>query len=430
MSATRRLRERVTAAIGRSALVTVDQALVSGSNLLVTVLLVRTLGLAEFGRFSLWWMAVVFAQSLQQACIGTPMLTIGPKEERRDGAEYYAAVARLEVAFLALVAVLGGALALPLASATGLHLEGWGELAALLAVAVARNAHDFLRQSGFARGRKAWVLALDALAYGGQLVLLLALAASDGLTTTTALCALAASSAFGVAFGAATFGAFRAAPGAVARALRRHARMSRWLAALSVAQWFTSNAYAAAAGVVLGPAAVAVLKAGQTILGVLHVLMLAVENVVPVRAAGIAARGAWDELDRYLARLARLGGAATVAVSALVALCAAPLSRWVYGFESAEQTLVIRGFALLYPCLFAIALLGIRLRTHERTRPIFVAQLLGASVSLVAASSMVEVFGLIGALTGIVLQQVLVLLVLLYAQPSSSRASVGTAQVT
>ena len=91
MKLVRALHERVM----RHGLVLADQALVSGASFVTTMLLVRALGLDGFGRFSLAWMAVVFAQALQLACVGTPMATLGPKERPEDAPAYHADVLRL-----------------------------------------------------------------------------------------------------------------------------------------------------------------------------------------------------------------------------------------------------------------------------------------------------------------------------------------------
>lgn len=388
-----------------------DQALVSFSNFSATVLLVRGLGLEAFGRFALLWMAVVFVQSLQQACVGTPMLTIGPKEEQRIGNGYYAAALRLELVFIILVLTFGMILAPFVARGAGLTPRQ-DEVAAVLLLAVSRSAHDFMRQSGFARERWRWVLALDVLTYGGQLVLLATLFLATRLTVGTAFLGLALPSLAGTIAGLCTYGPLHGVRGALRSAWVRHAGMSRWLVALAVTQWFTSNAFAVAAGIVLGPIAVGAIKAGQTVMGILHVFLLAVENVVPVRAAALAARGAWDELRGYMTRVALFGGVATLAVSSFVAIFPAPLSRLFYGHENADQSLAIRGFALLYLFSFAISVIAIHLRTLERTGPIFVAQALGALASLIAARPTVEVFGFRGAIAGMVLQQVLILLTL------------------
>lgn len=407
----------VRARLASSGPVLADQLLVSGTGFVTTVALVRVLGLDGFGRFSLLWMGVVFVQALQQACIGTPLYTIGPKEARRgatEAAHYDAGVQRLELAFLAGVLVVGLCGAGVIAQLLGFEL-GTRELVALVAAALARAAHDFARQRAYAREEPRRALCLDGVACGVQLALLGALAGLGSLDPVSALVSLAAASALGALAGLAGQVHVFAPSGTWRRTLERHAGMSRWLVALALLSWLTSNAFALAAGALLGPAAVGAIKAGQTILGVLHVLLLAFENVVPVRAAALAARGARRELASYLRRILWTGGLAVLGVSACVATFPAALARAIYGATSADQELAIRAFALHYVFVFLIGVLSVELRTSERTRPIFVAQACGALAALVAAHSTVEAFGLRGALAGMILQQVLVLLVLCLA---------------
>ena len=61
-----------------------DQAMVSGVYFLTGILLARYLGLEEFGRFTLAWMAVLFANSIQHAMIIAPMMSIGPKQSAAE----------------------------------------------------------------------------------------------------------------------------------------------------------------------------------------------------------------------------------------------------------------------------------------------------------------------------------------------------------
>ncbi len=412
MSALASLRARLT----HSGPVLADQLLVSGTSFVTTVALVRALGLDGFGRFSLLWMGVVFVQALQQACIGTPLYTIGPKELQRGtqaAAHYDAGVQRLELAFLAGVLAVGACGARAIAQLLGFEL-GARELAALVLAALARAAHDFARQRAFAREEPRRALALDGVACGVQLATLAALTwfgrIDPAVSTTLPRRRQRVRSAR-----RALVAPRRAARRTSRRTLERHLGMSRWLIALALLQWLTSNAFALAAGALLGPAAVGALKAGQTILGVLHVLLLAFENVVPVRAAALAARGARRELASYLRRISWTGGFAVLAVSACVAAFPGRLARVIYGATSADQELAIRAFALHYVFVFLIGVLSVELRTLERTRPIFVAQALGALAALFAAHSTVEAFGLRGALAGMILQQFLVLLVLWFA---------------
>ncbi len=109
----------------RTPLVLADQGFVSGVNFLSTLLLARFLGIEEFGRFTLAWMVVLFANSLQNAAIIQPMLSIGPKHAEAEAPAYYGAVIvqQAVVAAFAFGAVLIGA------QASALALPDWGSAA-------------------------------------------------------------------------------------------------------------------------------------------------------------------------------------------------------------------------------------------------------------------------------------------------------------
>lgn len=391
-----------------------DQALVSATNCLTTVIAVRALGLAGFGHFALLWMCVLLVLGLQQACISTPMLTIGPKHAGEEARAYYAGLLRLEFVFVGLVLLAGLLLGGVAARAGGLEL-GTGELLALLACIAARCAQDFARQRGFAREERRRVLALDALASGLQLAGLVGLGTCGGLTPVRTLLVLALSNAAAVVGWGIRERGRAGAPAPLLQVLRRHLGMSRWLVAQALLAWLTTNAFALAAGMLLGPAALGAIKAGQTVMGFLHVWLLTLENVAPVRAARLVARGAWVELRAFWRSVHLGGGLATLVVSGCVALFPGLLARAFYGSTSAEQELVIRAFALLYLFVFAGSVLALRLRTLEHTRSIFLAQALGAGLGTLSARPAVEAWGLNGALAGMIVQQALVCGVLLAA---------------
>src|SRR3954469_24362439 len=81
-----------------------DQALISGMNFGTSVLLARTLGLEQFGVFSLGWLAVLFVNSLQMSLVISPMISIGPKLEDEEAPRYYAAVGVQQLSIAALCA--------------------------------------------------------------------------------------------------------------------------------------------------------------------------------------------------------------------------------------------------------------------------------------------------------------------------------------
>ncbi len=69
-----------------------DQALVSGANFLTAALLIRRLGADEFGVFALAWTLLLLANSVQNALVLSPMLTLSPKLAAQGAAPYFGAL--------------------------------------------------------------------------------------------------------------------------------------------------------------------------------------------------------------------------------------------------------------------------------------------------------------------------------------------------
>ncbi len=172
-----------------------DQAMVSGSNFLTGIILARALGIAEFGRFTLAWMVVLFVQSIQHAAINAPMMTIGARQESANCPAYYGAVFVQQIAFailsagLSLIAVTASALIFPDYGIAGLTLP-------LTAAVFFTQVQDFLRRYYFTIEKPVWSCVGDGCRYLGQIVVIIWLSfAVEGVLTSAMVLWILASSA-------------------------------------------------------------------------------------------------------------------------------------------------------------------------------------------------------------------------------------------
>lgn len=388
-----------------------DQALVSGANFLTGILLARFLGLDDFGRFTLAWMAVQFLNSIQHAMINAPMMSIGPKQAPRDEAAYFGAVLAQQAAFAALsFAVLWAGAWASAAAAPDWRL---GAVALPLAAAgLAFQVQDHLRRVFFTRARPAAAFAGDALRYGLQLFLLIALASAARLSTATALWAIAAAAGF-AALAALAVAERPAWRGAVfAATLARHWRFARWLGASAVMHWLSANLYLLVAGALLGAGAVGALRAAQNLMGVVHIVFQGLENVAPVRAARRVHEGGAAALRAFVFRLAAAVVGASAAVAAVAAAAPAFWLGLVYGPDFAAYGDVLRWYAAIYVALAFALPLRTGLSALEDTRPIFAANLVTVAFAAASCYGFVKVFGLFGALYGMFTMYALMQIVL------------------
>ena len=141
-----------------------DQAIVSAVNFLTGIFLARYLGLAEFGRYTLVWMAVLFVSGIQHAMINSPMMSIGPQQSDSESPGYFGAVVVHKICFAGLAFILlffGVRL-------SGVFFPEWrveGLALPLACIAVTYQLQDFLRRYFFTRKKIVTAFAIDTAAY-------------------------------------------------------------------------------------------------------------------------------------------------------------------------------------------------------------------------------------------------------------------------
>jgi O-antigen/teichoic acid export membrane protein len=382
-----------------------DQALVSACNFATTIVLAHALGLEAFGLFSTAWIVVLLTVSLQLGLVVCPLISIGPGLPGEAGQSYYAIVLVHEAAFLALA---GSAVAVGLALAFG----DWALAFAAGAACAAHLAQDFSRRYLFARGRPPVVLGIDALNQGVKLALLVLLARSDMLSPARALEVVAASAVLScvcaipfrgrLAWRACEFGA----------ASRRQWQSGRWLVLTGLMQWLSGYAGLLIAGALLGVTLIGVLRAAQSILGVLNLIRDALENTVPpIAGRALASRGL-DGLRAVIGVTAAIGFVGGLSFTALLALTGKSLLAVAFGPDMAAYAWVVTWYSLLFPVSLVSFSQICAFRALERTGAVFAATAAAAALNLALVYPAVRWFGIQGLLSVAITAEVLVCLVL------------------
>ena len=390
-----------------------DQALVSGLNFLTGILVVRYLGLAEFGVFGLAWSVALFLNALQGAFIVTPMMTLGPRREEGAAQEYFGTVLALQLltASATFVLVLAGV------KIMGLFSAEWRLDRLLLPLATAALAfqlQDFVRRYFLTRGRAGLAFGNDLVSYGGQVLLLVGLARFVTLDSVQVLWIIAASSvlAFAVALPA-LVGVCRSTSEMFAIA-REHWRLSRWLFLSVQLEQLTVNLYLWTLGAVVGSVAVGAVLAARNIVGVLHVLFNGLDNFVSPEAARLFARDGQAPLRKFLTRATLLAGVPVLLYCTVVAVFPETVYRLFYRQSLGEFRLVLVLFALSYVIQFLAKPLSYYLLAILRPRPFAVAGAVKCLLALVSCYPAVLWFAADGVLACVIVLNIIGGLLLLH----------------
>lgn len=380
----------------------VDQSMVSGVNFVTGILLARYLGIEEFGKYALAWMMVLFVNSIQHAAINSPMMSIGPKQSEAQCPAYFGAiiVQLLVFAGMAFMVLWVGSEWMNQVFPEW-HMEGLGIPLALATFAVLLQ--DFLRRYFFTKGLPAKAFINDAIRYVGQLSVLVYLFvfSRSPMDTSKVLWVIALT-----AFSACVLGAFFVEKIAIDRevlnkTVHRHWQSSKWLTGSALVKWLTGNVFLIGAGALIGTVAVGAVKAAQNLMGIVNILFMGLENIVPVQAARHLPVGGKKALRNYLNRIALFGGGATLAISTAAFVASNFWLGLVFGQEYQQYGYVLKWFACIYIFIFLAMPLRIALRTLENTQPIFWSRFWAACFSVVMAYPLVFFFGLSGVMVGL-----------------------------
>ena len=385
-----------------------DQAVISAANFATVIVLARSLQPTLFGQFTLAFAALVFANGIQSALITQPLNVFAATKTGAAFLRYTRGGAALQLCFIGLLAgVLG---ALWIVSRAVWPTWSW-MFVALIPAAAAWQAQEFVRRVYYSEDRVGRAVCNDAVSYGGQAVILLALAVAGAVTVERALLVLAATSAAGVLMGVVD-GGRRLMPLFSAVVTRESWVFGRWLLGANLGYWASTDLFVYFAAALAGAQAAGGFKAAQTLLGPLNVLLIFLSTILPIRFARLAAPKQRDRFNRELRKTVT----ATVTIVGVYAVFVAALSPellgWLYGSAYVRYAPLVAVFGCFYVISAWSQILSAGLTAGGRTNAVFKGNVVGGAVALCIGLFATWKLGIYAAASGMVLSRLAVVAVL------------------
>ena len=391
---------------GRGVYALVDQIQISGSNFLSTIVLVRGLGLPEFGKFSIAYILLLYANALQASFIAFPMLSLAPGMEAEEKREFV--VGMYSIQLLASVA-LSFAFA-----AAGLIVRMFTSFYSLQCVVAFAfcvgifQLQDWLRRYYFLHKKGMLAILNDFISYFVQLVLLFLLWKFDKLTLFRTFLVIGGTSAGAFSLGAITEGlhpAFRH----LRKTWSRSRTLSLDLLIANQVSWFGTQGVLLIGTGIIGATAAGGLRATQSITGPVNLVLTSLENVVPIRVAEELKRNGAGAAHEYVTRTIVRCALLFAPLVASFAVFGRPILRILYGpsmeafyvpmtVQLAAVMAQIAGRLMIYFC-----------RGVQKSHAIIASNALGTGACLIAVYTLGRLWGATGvALAALVGQATIV----------------------
>tara|TARA_B100000767_G_C19736821_1_gene524312 strand:- start:499 stop:1755 length:1257 start_codon:yes stop_codon:yes gene_type:complete len=382
----------------------IDQAMVSGVNFVVSVALVRILGIELFGIFSLLWLAILFIQSIQFAVIISPMMSIGPKYLDAEKDSYYAAVLTHQIVFSIISSLI---LYISIIISSYIFPE-WGikDYAFILALTIFLSQNqDFIRRFSFIKGKVKEAFINDFISYVGRLAVLVIFFMQTDLSLKSIFWIFSFTLSISVIYGITIINKPSFDYKYSLKIFKRNWKTSKWLAGSAIMQWTSGNYFIIAAGAILGPASVGILRAAGNVIGITHILFQGLENIVPASASKNYTDQGTSGLKAYLIKVLFFGGSLFLVLTFIISIFSGEILSFLYGEEYYQYRYILFWYAMVYIVMYSVLPLTIGLRTLENTKPLFFSYLVTTIFSLICAKFFVENFLLSGVMMGMMVNQ-------------------------
>lgn len=389
-----------------------DQAIVSGFSFLSSVVLARFLGIDGFGIYSVAWLGVLIASSINQPLIIAPMQTLSVKKSPKEKNIYLQALVFKQLLFAAAMSFLSFLTVLFMEYV----LKDWKVDTLILAFPLAVFTfllQDFFRKYFFVIGKPHKAILIDFIAYGGVLLSAFAIHFVQDIDAQFVLLLTAVFFLYASLIGIWSIPELRFNWESIKEVILEHWDFSKWLTATALLQWFSGNLFIIAAGAILGPIAVGATRMAQNIVGVTHVLFLAMENIIPTRAANQQRVNGNQGMFKYLWKFTLQMGLITFTLLALIAIFSSNIIEFCYGKAFLEYRHILIGFCALYVIVFLGYPLRYAIRTMEKTQLIFISFIASSIFSVISAYPIIKTFGLNGVVAGLMITQLITLTIYL-----------------
>ena len=380
----------------------VDQALFSGANFLVNILLARWLPPKEYGAFAVALSIFYLLAGFHTAVLTEPMMVFGAGKYREHFRKYLGMLLWGHWAISALIAM-------GLAGASWFFLRQGSPMGeALLGLALASPfllLLWFTRRACYANLRPAWAVRGSAINLLAVLVGLFLLWQAGLLSTLTGLVLLGA--AAGTASLVLTIlhlrprvWGFSGNP-TPAMVLGDHWGYGCWNFLGVLAYWASGQILMLLIPLFLGLAASAAVAAVWNLYRPVSLFMHSLGLVLlPMFSRWVSAGMEAQEIWRRATRFALLFGGAVALYGLLLTIGAKPVLRLLYAGKYDEHWLLVALFALSTTASIATGMYVVALKVYGRTKTVMEIWGLSAIVVTLSSVPLIEVAGLEGALFG------------------------------
>ena len=404
-----------------------DQAIISLSNFLATIILARNTSPTELGVYGVGFILLSLGRALQEGIVVQPLNVFGAVLDTATFKRYASSSAVLQLLLagsLASAAALGGWMLTALGNDTA-----GPALFALWAAFLTWQLQEFCRRLLYTRRQILIAVLLSALSNAARLGILIWWAKQGTLSGTAGITAIAWGALIALLPG------FWFSRSYWTRELyslpyvwKNNWSFGRWVTGAALAGWISVEFYPVLTAGMVSFAAAGAYRAVQNLVAPIHMLLRAIDTFLTPRAARLYGQGGRSAIRRELRLIYLAAGIPTIGILAIAVAFRDQLLHLLYGdtYLAYSQGVVL--MAVFYALLFAYGPLQSVFKAMRQSRPIFIANLAAMVAMFTIGILAIQRWGVYGTMGGQIVNALLVNLILWGSWARGGRKNVQPAE--
>lgn len=389
----------------RGSAIFIDQGVVSGSKFFIVLLLARYVSPTEYGGFVMAYGILMLMSYLQISYILVPMSVLGPSLTVEEQKLYYGTLLKLQIVFSLIISLC----IILTARIWSLWFNEPLLLHIFLAMGVSvfcSQVQEFFRRLFYNNFEVGKAILNDIVCYLSQLVGILILIWNNQLSSTWVFWLLSCAS---LLTGCWAFfqcrSSFALKNSKYKETLKKQWRYGKWLLASMMSQWIASQIYVYFSASFLSLSAAGVIGACRSIFGIVNVALTGLRNyILPYGSKQYSVYGK-SFLKGFVRDIYIFGSAGIFLLCFMGALFASDILELLYRGQYKGFERIFIWFAFLTFLSFYVFPPDTGLLLLKKTNGIFRSNFIASAGSLLIAIPLIRSFGLIGAILGMIMTQ-------------------------
>ena len=385
----------------------VDQVIVSLCNFLVSIIIIRLLGMEIFGQFSFFWLFLLLINSMQLSYIISPMLTNAPKQSRSNINFYYGGVFCQQLIFTSIFFfIVYFVLKFFGSYISSYQIEKY--FISFPFAIVAMQLHQFFRRLLFSKKLYFRAVLCDGIQYTFLIFLLIYLNHLNKLNLEIIFWSFVLTFSIGTIINSPVLFSLKYSLNNTYTSIKENWIIAKWMLATALLQWLSGNLWIVNTGIILGPFMLGIVRACQTMINITNIFFQSLENIIPAATSKIFSEKGMDGMRIYLQKFALKGFCLLFLLILFVIFFSKLLLSFFYGSEVSNYYFVLIFLALILPVWFFQLPPTYGLRTLGKTKLIFISYLLSSFVTITTSKFVISSFNLNGLIVGLFVTQLII----------------------